>query len=335
MSAAGAHTHHAGNALTMLCTAPAALGRTGRARQATGEWDTASCASTKAVVCCKPPPDDFFDCGQNVQDESTEWCASFQTPPWLCRRPRTPRRLNVRSARPPGFVWRLRLRHGNDSTTHACLLGIPTRLSTTTAANVRANRPFVPFYLRDDKQTDDVPNMEEDIGEKRAGEGTPACFCGLGLPSSHAVWPCGSLASQRWADLPHAMAHAAPLSVLERTLVTCTNIFNFANKPPPACQRACAPSTPAVCAAAGFSRTNAYYIGNDALSKLDLTEAQLCVEDPATDKRLCLELDAADLNYNGQSNAPFDDFNGPPGLTRPPSGTDLPGHPCLSLAPTS
>ena len=80
MSAAGAYTHHAGNALAMLCTAPAALGRTGRARQATGEWDTASCASTKAVVCCKPPPDDFFDCGQNVQDESTEWCASFQTP---------------------------------------------------------------------------------------------------------------------------------------------------------------------------------------------------------------------------------------------------------------
>ena len=145
--------------------------------------------------------------------------------------------------------------------------------------------------------------------------------CGLA-----AVLPAngGPTCHTPWRTQPRFPCSNAPSSPVRTS---------FANKPPPACQRA--PSTPAVCAAAGFSRTNAYYIGNDALSKLDLTEAQLCVEDPATDKRLCLELDAADLNYNGQSNAPFDDFNGPPGLTRPPSGTDLPGHPCLSLAPTS
>ena len=42
--------------------------------------------------------------------------------------------------------------------------------------------------------------------------------------------------------------------------------------------------------ARGFANSNAYYIGNQALSALHLEEAELCVEDLSNGKQLCLPL---------------------------------------------
>ena len=53
--------------------------------------------------------------------------------------------------------------------------------------------------------------------------------------------------------------------------------------------------------AKGFSNQNAYYIGNEALVELEIQEAQLCVEDLAAEKRLCLPLEhrESQLRFDG------------------------------------
>ena len=53
--------------------------------------------------------------------------------------------------------------------------------------------------------------------------------------------------------------------------------------------------------AEGFSNSNAYFVGNAALAELDIDEAELCVEDLAAEKKLCLPLDhrESELLYDG------------------------------------
>ena len=53
--------------------------------------------------------------------------------------------------------------------------------------------------------------------------------------------------------------------------------------------------------AAGFANNNAYFVGNAALAELEIDEAELCVEDLAAEKRLCLPLEHRDseLLYDG------------------------------------
>ena len=197
----------------------------------------------------------------------------------------------------------------------------------------------MPFYLHDDKQTDDVPNSEQDIGTQLTLQRRTRHWCGAhGLCGRRSRWcavPRGPIEERRARSDPPALGierdnprHASPCRApcglanaprrrgitaqnctalvrprcaAARLLhVCCTHQHELPPPPPPPprylsstalknvrrlLHRAgpgCAHTR--VHAAAGFSRTNAYYIGNDALSKLDLTEAQLCVEDPARER---------------------------------------------------
>ena len=194
----------------------------------------------------------------------------------------------------------------------------------------------MPFYLHDDKQTDDVPNSEQDIGTQLTLQRRTRHWCGAhGLCGRRPRWcavPRGPVEERRARSNPlHLRSNATtpdkpcraacglanaprrrgitaqnctalvrPRCAAARLLHVCCTRQHVLPPPPPPPPRylsstaltfvdCCTAPGPGcahtrVHAAAGFSRTNAYYIGNDALSKLDLTEAQLCVEDPARER---------------------------------------------------